>query len=485
MRRHLMMNGCRRSAAVAMIFTAGCALSATAGTVEETQELPWDFPLSPNADTLQFGQFNTFGGARVLQEVRWAINGEFGAEISAENDSPLEVTDFGIVFIYQLSSDFETLALDCIGNTFTLAPVVIAPSDGIDDSGPDFFDFGFLGAGCDEMTATTTMLEPFIGTGTVDCIIDVAGGYSVAGSTDSTINVVNFDTTGSATVTYVFTEIPGACCLPDGSCEFVVRSECIDDLDGVYQGPDVPCDDVDCPQPGPCCFIGEQCEILPQAECIDAGGEYPGVTANCQTFECDDPSGACCFNNGQCTYIREFRCIQQGGSFQGNFIPCIPNPCETPDGACCLPNETCTPLPQSTCENIGGVYAGPSTSCAVTPCVQLTAGACCKPNGICTFVAKSACESTGGLWQGTGTLCDPDICATESCVEDCSPQNPDGSVGNGVVNVDDFFAVLLAFGQTDSPCDVRPINEDGSVGNGLVNVDDLIAVLLFFGPCGG
>src|SRR5688572_8874732 len=40
----------------------------------------------------------------------------------------------------------------------------------------------------------------------------------------------------------------GACCLADGSCEFVFNFEC-DDEGEVYQGNDVPCAEVSCPQP--------------------------------------------------------------------------------------------------------------------------------------------------------------------------------------------------------------------------------------------
>ncbi|MEM7230264.1 MAG: hypothetical protein AAF432_15770 [Planctomycetota bacterium] len=72
---------------------------------------------------------------------------------------------------------------------------------------------------------------------------------------------------------------------------------------------------------------------------------------------------------------------------------------------------------------------------------------------------------------------------TPVCASDCAPTYPDGSAGNGAVNIDDLIAVINAFGSTAS-CDVAPVNADGSLGNGIVNVDDLVAVISSFGVCG-
>ncbi|MEM7227946.1 MAG: choice-of-anchor Q domain-containing protein, partial [Planctomycetota bacterium] len=65
----------------------------------------------------------------------------------------------------------------------------------------------------------------------------------------------------------------------------------------------------------------------------------------------------------------------------------------------------------------------------------------------------------------------PDDC---DCQGDC---NMDG--GDGVVDIDDLLAVINAFGDTFSACDVEPL----PTGNGIVNVDDLIAVINSFGEC--
>ncbi|MCA9296248.1 MAG: hypothetical protein KC983_07010, partial [Phycisphaerales bacterium] len=70
-----------------------------------------------------------------------------------------------------------------------------------------------------------------------------------------------------------------------------------------------------------------------------------------------------------------------------------------------------------------------------------------------------------------------------SCPWDCTPVNADGSVGNGVVNIDDLLQVINHFGDPGGPCDIAPLNPNGTVGNGIINIDDLLAVINNFGPC--
>ncbi|MEM7229167.1 MAG: hypothetical protein AAF432_10170 [Planctomycetota bacterium] len=85
---------------------------------------------------------------------------------------------------------------------------------------------------------------------------------------------------------------------------------------------------------------------------------------------------------------------------------------------------------------------------------------------------------------GSGTLViDLDTGNDIVCIEDCAPDNGDGTFGNGTINIDDLLAVINAFGQTDSRCDIAPDNGDGTFGNDIVNIDDLLAVINAFGPC--
>ncbi|MEM7227905.1 MAG: hypothetical protein AAF432_03735 [Planctomycetota bacterium] len=65
------------------------------------------------------------------------------------------------------------------------------------------------------------------------------------------------------------------------------------------------------------------------------------------------------------------------------------------------------------------------------------------------------------------------------CPGDCAPANPDGTFGNGVVNVDDLIEVVAAFGSANGPADVAPT----PCGNNTVNVDDMVFVITAFGDC--
>jgi len=70
------------------------------------------------------------------------------------------------------------------------------------------------------------------------------------------------------------------------------------------------------------------------------------------------------------------------------------------------------------------------------------------------------------------------------CIADCSPAHGDGTFGNGVVNIDDLFAMIVAFGTAGGRCDIAPDHGDGTFGNDLINIDDIIMVINAFGPCG-
>ncbi|MEM7227993.1 MAG: hypothetical protein AAF432_04175 [Planctomycetota bacterium] len=67
---------------------------------------------------------------------------------------------------------------------------------------------------------------------------------------------------------------------------------------------------------------------------------------------------------------------------------------------------------------------------------------------------------------------------TPICHADCAPLG-----GNDIVDVDDLFATINAFGTNDDFCDITPVHPDGTTGNNMVNIDDVIAVILSFGPC--
>jgi hypothetical protein len=75
----------------------------------------------------------------------------------------------------------------------------------------------------------------------------------------------------------------GACCLNDGSCNFISEFAC-ETLDGVYRGDAVLCGTANCPPPGGCCqFLS--CEVLSQRECDRVWGTYYGHGTSCTGCE--------------------------------------------------------------------------------------------------------------------------------------------------------------------------------------------------------
>jgi hypothetical protein len=74
---------------------------------------------------------------------------------------------------------------------------------------------------------------------------------------------------------------------------------------------------------------------------------------------------------------------------------------------------------------------------------------------------------------------------SRACPGDCAPINADGSIGSGLITIDDLIAVVLQIGGDvgDSACDVSPVFADESYGNGVINLDDIIAMLNLFGTC--
>jgi len=68
----------------------------------------------------------------------------------------------------------------------------------------------------------------------------------------------------------------------------------------------------------------------------------------------------------------------------------------------------------------------------------------------------------------------------DDCPADCAPMVNGVSIGNGIVNVDDLFAVLLRVGSSSAACDIAPPG-----GDGIVDLNDVMVVLDAIGSlCG-
>jgi hypothetical protein len=80
-------------------------------------------------------------------------------------------------------------------------------------------------------------------------------------------------------------ELPGACCLPNGTCESTDAAGC-ESAGGNWNGTNTFCSMIDCPELGACCLEDESCEVLLSDVCKNAGGSFRGADTNCTTIDC-------------------------------------------------------------------------------------------------------------------------------------------------------------------------------------------------------
>ncbi len=222
---------------------------------------------------------------------------------------------------------------------------------------------------------------------------------------------------------------PGACCVPDGSCQIASPADCAL-MNGTFQGGGVTCDQVTCVPTGnvPCCFQSTGgCLTLSYGNCQLAGGVPGPVGQTCAGYVCF-ATGACCKPDGSCSVMSPADCAAAGGTYQGNF-----------------------------------------TTCAGVNCPQ-PLGASCFPNGFCLMLSEVDAGLVGATWNGFGSTCDDfdangtaDVCQGPTCI-------PADLNCDGVVDGDDLGSLLGSWGQCFS-CDAD-LN-----GDGVVDGDDLGSLL--------
>ena len=160
---------------------------------------------------------------------------------------------------------------------------------------------------------------------------------------------------------------PGACCAADQSCTGdVLEATCEDPGYAFFQGQS--CGQVTCPEPiGACCdFSTETClPDLTEALCTAGDGVYQGHDTICAEVDCTMATGACCLDPGCLEVDATFCAIDLGGAYAGDETTC-PEACDS--GACCL-GGLCVPAQsEANCASALGQWQGPLSECVPNPC---------------------------------------------------------------------------------------------------------------------
>ncbi|MBL8747280.1 MAG: choice-of-anchor E domain-containing protein [Phycisphaerae bacterium] len=201
------------------VLALGMVLAASAGAQASFSEMEmqlqeWSFPLSPGNTQVQFQQFDTQGGTRILKAVSVEMEGKISALITAENNSTIDANDFAVsvtgIIDFSIANASLGLGINAVSSPI---PVTATDNGGLPNGmGPDFADFGMV-MGSDTDSALVFPfpppgLLPWIGNGVVIGTISGSGGFAAQGSADASINFDDFGAFGTAKVTYFFDVVP-------------------------------------------------------------------------------------------------------------------------------------------------------------------------------------------------------------------------------------------------------------------------------------
>lgn len=275
----------------------------------------------------------------------------------------------------------------------------------------------------------------------------------------------------------------GACCVDAGGgnlfcLDGVVRALC-EANDGSFKGADVPCSispDICDEFPTACCLPDGSCEDLIASECADRGGSSGTGTELCADADfCT--TGACCVDVlGTPTCFPDSTMLDCGaanGVFKGPDSECLPGTCQGSDGACCKTDGTCANLTDVACAAISGAVFQLGETCATATCPDFPA-ACCEIDGSCTEITSAACSAIGGAVYNAG-----ETCATAGCVDQCGVKVNSDFNGDGSVDLLDYAAFQLCFGDNASAACLCPFDDNG---DGVIDSQDVVPFINDFDP---
>lgn len=140
----------------------------------------------------------------------FTVEGEISANVAAENDNVDPAPEFGVNLTGNLNASIASLSGN-FGVFQAAASGGVAGTDGVPESGPDFFDFGLLGdSGSDDDTigGMDPGVAAFLGDGTIDANVFASGGFAVSGASNSTLFITDFQVNGTVTLDIVYNIVP-------------------------------------------------------------------------------------------------------------------------------------------------------------------------------------------------------------------------------------------------------------------------------------
>lgn len=193
----------KKIVAIASVMAVAAGASAN---ILQTESAGFGFQLSPNQQIVNFNGFDTQGGTRVLKYVEIEVFGTIGANVTAENDSDIDVSDFGVNLTGLVDVDGPGGLDASLSIVQSAGPQSVGATDGVSDSGPDFFDFGPVFGNDSDTAIVIAGLAAY----TVPFAVTVngSGGFSTTGTSDSSLQISNFATEGSIEVRYYYDIIP-------------------------------------------------------------------------------------------------------------------------------------------------------------------------------------------------------------------------------------------------------------------------------------
>lgn len=246
--------------------------------------------------------------------------------------------------------------------------------------------------------------------------------------------------------------LPGLCPQPTQACCFMGNPPTCSNLSandcggfgGIAQGTGTNCATTVCFPRGACCSpLGTCTNDVAQEDCVNSGGTFQGNNVQCSSVNCPQPNGACCSNTTTfCSAITQANCAGiPNTTWAGPLTTCADNDMNGEADACesgtpCIVDQNCNDNNACTCDKCNAgtcvnteVEFG-NVNCSPTPVNPNLDDILCVLAGFASF---SSCPA-GDIAPTTGT---------QACQ------------GNGTINLDDILAVLAAFSGAD-PCNCVP-----------------------------